>query len=235
MNFFYQQFAQLFSILRNILTLLESIHSAQSGQFQKVNERFDQLEKLLRSLDISQEISEQLGKIVQLEQNTNSAVNEIATTETSNNALLEKLIALFPVTTPPAHFIIQITEGDETMVAKAAAKGKLKINFLDNGTAVATITSIVDAAGLPTTLSPGTPAPTWTSSDPGIVVTPAADGMGMSAVLSPATPPVLVSGATITATTTDAASGVVVTGTNDPADPVGVIAGGPTGFKIGVA
>jgi hypothetical protein len=107
----------------------------------------------------------------------------------------------------------------------AISKATLDFQILDSGSATATLTP-VDAEGFTTTLPDGTPIPSWVSSDPGVVVTPAADGM--TATLAPSTPPVLVTGVTISASTT-LAGGTVITGTSSPID---VVVGGPTGFQI---
>ena len=105
-----------------------------------------------------------------------------------------------------------------------------KVDFvlLDNGTASLTATP-VDAVGLPTTLPAGTPAATWTSSDPGLVITPvSSDATGLTAIASPATPPVLVTGAVPTVSVT-LASGTVISGSGDPID---IVAGGAAGFGV---
>jgi hypothetical protein len=101
--------------------------------------------------------------------------------------------------------------------------------LFDNGQAVATL-SVLDAAGLPTVLPAGTPPPTWTSSNPGVLVSASADGL--SAIVSPATPPVLVTGAVLTASTTLAGATSPITGTSDPIDVAG---SGAAGFKIALA
>ena len=107
-------------------------------------------------------------------------------------------------------------------------KAGVDFQLLDNGTALATATP-QDGAGLATSLPSGTAAPTWTSSDPGVVVTPVAtDPSGLTATVSPATPPVLVTGAVITVNAT-LASGTAITGSGTPID---VISGGPTGFQV---
>lgn len=110
-------------------------------------------------------------------------------------------------------------------------KASVDFRLVDNGSATATLTP-VDTVGLATTLPAGTSTPTWTSSDPGVVVTAAADGL--SAQVTPATPPVLVTGAVITATATlpnnaDGSAGATITGSGTPID---VVAGGPAGFQI---
>lgn len=129
---------------------------------------------------------------------------------------------------PPAKFIITYrtdlnSTGEQQHMSALTAT--LDFDLLDSGTATATLT-VVDAAGLTTTLPAGTPVPTWVTSSPAIVLTPAPDGM--SAAISPSTPPVLATGVVITVTTT-LATGTVITGTGQPID---VIGGGPTGFLI---
>lgn len=105
------------------------------------------------------------------------------------------------------------------------ATAAIDFQLFDNGQAVASLTP-VDAAGLETTLPAGSSVPVWTSSDPGVVVSPSTDGL--SAIVTPAQPPVLVQNAVLTATST-LPDGTVITGTSDPID---VVAGGPVGFKI---
>ena len=117
-----------------------------------------------------------------------------------------------------------------------ATKGKVKLTFLDNGNATATL-GLLDAAGLPSSLPTGStisPIP-WVSSDANLIVTPAADGM--SANLAPAVPPVLVTGATVTAgpaTITNADGSTVVLAAVST-ELLNIVTGGPAGFKISVA
>lgn len=110
--------------------------------------------------------------------------------------------------------------------------GKLKVTFLDNGTAKAVATP-TDSVGIDTTLPAGSSAPAWTSSDPGAVVTPdPADTSGLSAIITPATPPVLVASFTVSVDSTLPDGTTHVSGTSESNS---IIAGGPTGFKVAVA
>ena len=102
-------------------------------------------------------------------------------------------------------------------------KATVDFQLFDNGQATATLTPI-DAVGNATTLPDGTAPPSWTSSDPAVVVSAAADGL--SAILTPSG--TLATGVVITATTT-LASGAVITGSGAPID---VVASGPTSFAI---
>jgi len=77
-------------------------------------------------------------------------------------------------------------------------------------------------------LPAGTSVPTWTSSDPGVVVSPAPDGL--SAIVSHATPPVLVTGVIVSASAT-LPNGTVITGKSQPIDIVASV-DLPTGFGI---
>jgi hypothetical protein len=141
-------------------------------------------------------------------------------------------------TPPPVGFVItetlQTAGQGEDMAAKAKFS-KVRVAIQDNGTALLTATP-TDAMGLATTLPTGTTTPVWTSSDPGIVVTPVAtDATGLTATAAPATPPVLVTGVVATVTATlptnpDGSAGATISGST-PAD-LSVVAGGPTGFQI---
>lgn len=110
--------------------------------------------------------------------------------------------------------------------------GRMKIDVLDNGTARATATP-VDAAGLATSLPSGTSTPTWTASDPGVVINPdPADPSGLSAIFGPATPPVLVNGFTVSVDAVLPDGTTHITGTSESNN---IVAGGPTGFQVAVA
>jgi hypothetical protein len=109
--------------------------------------------------------------------------------------------------------------------------GKMKLAVIpDTGTALATVSGVVDAAGLPTTL----PNPlVWTASDPGVVVTPVAtDPTGLTATVGPSTPPVLVASFSVTATET-LADGTTISATSDSQNSI--VAGGPVGFQVNVS
>ncbi len=119
--------------------------------------------------------------------------------------------------------------------------GKMKVGldftFLDSGQATGAL-SLIDSMGLKAQLPAGSTlsVPTWTCSDPGIVVTPAADGL--TANLKPATPPVLVTGAVITvsgATMTNADGTTVALAAPPPSQPIDVVAGGPAGFSLALS
>ena len=110
--------------------------------------------------------------------------------------------------------------------------GKVKLDVLDNGTATATATA-QDAAGLPATLPTGSGAPAWTSSDPGVTVTPVAtDATGLTATVAPAVPPVLVTGFTISVSCLLADGVTTISGVSSANN---IVAGGPTGFQVAVA
>lgn len=145
-----------------------------------------------------------------------------------NEGLLRQILGLLRY---PTGFKISF-EG-ENMAVRKAAKASLDFQLQDNGTANATLT-LVDAAGLATTLPAGASlsVPAWVSSNPAIVATAAADGM--SAVIAPATPPVLVTGVTITvgpAILTNA-DGSTVTIPSVVSQGIDVVGGGPAGFSI---
>ena len=133
---------------------------------------------------------------------------------------------------PPVAFSIKITQGDKMA---GRLKAGIDVQLLDNGTAQATVT-LVDAAGLPTTLPTGSTlsVPAWVVSNPAIVATVAADGL--SAALAPSVPPVLATDVTVTvgpATMTNA-DGTTVTIAAVTSDGIDVISGGPAGFAISV-
>jgi hypothetical protein len=103
-------------------------------------------------------------------------------------------------------------------------KASVDFQLFDNGQATVTLTPI-DAVGNPTKLPDGTPPPTWTSSDPAVVVS-SVSADGLSAILNPSG--TLATGVVITATTT-LPNGTAISGSGDPID---VVASGPTGFSI---
>lgn len=112
-------------------------------------------------------------------------------------------------------------------------KANLDFQMKDDGSAVASITAVLDKVGNPTSLPTGSDAiiPAWTASDPAVTVVAAADGM--SATVTPTqptdgTPPALVTGVTITAQAT-LGDGTLVVGVSDPID---VVADEAVGFKI---
>ena len=107
-----------------------------------------------------------------------------------------------------------------------AQKRKATVDFqlLDNGTATATITGALDAAGNTVPVPAGTTVPVWTSSNPAITVVAAADGM--SAKLTPAA---IATGVIITATATLADGVTVLSGSGNPID---VVAGAASQFAI---
>ena len=145
--------------------------------------------------------------------------------------LTERLFELIP--RPIAGMKITITGDNMNLKAKKAG---LDFQLADNGTATATL-SFTDAAGLPTTLPSGSTAvSTWTSSDPGVVVTGSADGL--SASVTPSTPPVLVAEALIsvsTVVTNSDSTTETFTAATPAGDGVSVVAGGPAGMQISIA
>ena len=144
------------------------------------------------------------------------------------------------IPSPPVKFVVAITaitpatQGETNMAdpKKVARKATVDFQLLDNGTARLTATP-VDAAGLATKLPDGTPPASWTSSDPGLVITlDPADPSGLTAIASPATPPVLVTGAipTVTANFTSADGSVkTITGAGAGID---VVAGEAGSFTV---
>lgn len=133
---------------------------------------------------------------------------------------------------PPVGFkvsIVSIKTNEKGEMTMGAVKATVDFQLLDNGTAQLTA-SPVDAAGLAATLPAGTPAASWASSDPGVVITPvASDPTGLTAIAAPATPPVLVTGAVPTVSVTLPGAASPISGTGAPID---VVAGGPTGFTV---
>lgn len=100
--------------------------------------------------------------------------------------------------------------------------------ILDNGTVKYTFTP-VDAIGQPTTLPPGTPPLTYSSSSPAMTV--AADpsdtsGFGLLAI---GTGVAVATGVVVTGQTTLPGAAAPIIGT---ADPVDILAGGPVGFTV---
>jgi hypothetical protein len=135
------------------------------------------------------------------------------------NALLQQVVDLLTPAPPP-------TPGPA-------------VSFLDNGTAVATISGIVDASGLATTFEAGSTA-VWVcetapgaGQDPNIVLTPAVDANGLptGCGIAPGTPPALVSGDTLTCTVTQPTTGAM---TPETYNPVNVVAGPASTFVITV-
>lgn len=115
------------------------------------------------------------------------------------------------------------------MAGKAVGQ-TVDFQLLDNGTAALTATP-TDSFGFATSLPATAAAATWTSSDPGLVITAnASDPTGLTAVASPASPPVLLTGAipTCSCNLGDAA-GTVITGSGDPID---VVAGPAGSFAV---
>src|SRR5208282_5374668 len=159
------------------------------------------------------------------------------------NALLQQVIALLTPAPPPppgpaVSFQITVVE-EENSMAKAAATHKLKVSILGNGTAVATISGIADASGLPTTFEAGSTA-VWVreatvgaGQDPGIVLTPSVDAycLPTGCGIAPSVPPVLVSGDTLTCTVTQPTTGAM---TPQTYNPVNVVAGPANTFVISV-
>jgi hypothetical protein len=173
-----------------------------------------------------QALLESLRQSVQLQKESNRVQTQIA-------ADVAKLVVFF---TPPlpVRFEMTVTNDQGEIIMAKAARGKLKLNILDNGTATATL-GLLDAAGLSTSLPAGsTIAVTWVVSATSIVATPSADQM--SAALAPSSPPALASGVTVSAsgviTNTD---GTTITIPSVSSEALNIIAGGPAGFSISVA
>ena len=209
------------------------------GRFDSLSNNLELIEQQIAGVgqavaDSRDDVDRRLGLIVQSQKVLTVLVTSLAS---SIDQILQMLAP-----PPPVAFVIDLIsttslaplterQKKEKFTTMPALKATLDFQLLDNGTAQALLKP-VDAAGMLATLPTGTPAPTWTASDPGITVTPGPDGL--SAVVAPANPPVLVTGVTITATTTlppvaPATVGVTLTGTSTPID---VTAGGPVGFQI---
>jgi hypothetical protein len=221
----------------NLQDKLEKIldNQAKILRFEKI------LDSGVQSLIATQAASRttmQLSELVAKVDAITAKVDALAKTQTILEAQLVQILAL--VAPPlPTQFVLTLTsnsptEGEPPMAGKM--KQAIDFQLLDNGTAKATLTT-VDAAGEPAVI-PSTStlaAPAWSSSSPGLVITPAADGL--SATIAPSVPPVLVTDAIITvgpATLTDA-SGNVTTIAGVSSEGIDVIAGGPSGFQISLS
>ena len=111
----------------------------------------------------------------------------------------------------------------------------MDIQLFDDGQGVASITNIVDAAGLPAAFPPGSTTE-CVSSDPSVVVS-GISADGLSAIFAPATPPVLSTGVVLTMKVTfpnnaDGTPGKTISEDSDPLDVVGDAA---SGFKVSLA
>jgi len=198
-----QSMSWVFNMFHTVLQKLDAILA-----------EFDSINKKLDTVITNQQAERQELGAIEAQQQLDSA----------GIALILKYL------TPPLPVALIITfTGGSAEMAKPKS-GKLKFNVLDNGHATATLTP-VDAVGIATTLPAGSGVPTWASSDPGVVLTPAADGMTCD--VAPASPPVLVTGAVITATCV-LADGTSITGSNS-ADPINIVAGPAGSFVVSVA
>ncbi len=210
------------------------------------NNSFSQIETILLEMKQQQHTDAQaLESVVKTKlQAVITALGPLATLVAQGQQeidLLEQLVVLLtpPPPGPAVKFDITVTsannsQGENDMAKQAAKIGKLKISILDNGTAVATITGVVDAAGLPTTFESGT-VPTYVcettpgaGQDPSIVLTPAADGM--SCGIAPSTPPALVTGDTLTVTAAQPTQGSLT----QTYSPVAIVAGPANTFVVSV-
>lgn len=129
-------------------------------------------------------------------------------------------------------FHLTIKKQGETDMAGKAKLGRMKLDLQDdkNGTVSATV---VDTAGLSTTLSPGTSVPVIVSSDPSaIVVDQSGDPSGLTGTFKAATPAKLATGVTLSISATDP-SGAVLTG--PPSEGINVVAGPAGGFNLTLA
>jgi hypothetical protein len=116
----------------------------------------------------------------------------------------------------------------DTHDGKTATRATLDFVLLDNGTVQFTFTPL-DSVGNPTTLPAGTPALTYTSSDPAltVAVSPSdTSGFGLVAI---GTPTGLATSIVVTGSTTLAGATSPISGS---ANPVDIVAGGPTGFSV---
>lgn len=123
---------------------------------------------------------------------------------------------------------IQNVEGEEEM-AKNAAKGKLKINILDNGSCVATLT-VLDVVGIPTAWD-GAALPVYTTNNPAVTLTPASDGMSCAVAITQ--PPALATGIVVSVSGVNAAGNTLTA--DNSANPINIISGPAGSFVLSVA
>lgn len=119
-----------------------------------------------------------------------------------------------------------------TMKAKAAAAG-LDFIIFENGMATAKLSpvdSLDPATQQVVPLPEGSSIPTWTGSDPSLVISPSADGL--TALIQAGT--VELDNATVSATCT-LLDGTVITGTSENFDVVPQPPGAPVAFKIALS
>jgi len=152
------------------------------------------------------------------------------------SAQLNQIILLL---TPPLPASMELTitnnQGETIMALSKSSRGKMKLDIHGDGTATASV-SFQDNTGLPASLPAGaTLSNPFSSSDAGIVVTPASDGM--SATLAPTVPPQLVTGAVITAgpAVITLSDGSTINIDAVQSEPLNVVAGAPGKMKIVLA
>lgn len=126
----------------------------------------------------------------------------------------------------PDHFVITLEQENPLTMATKTLDASVDFQLLDDGTAVATLTT-ADKAGNPIPFPQGASLPSWSASDASVTVTPADDGQ--SAVI--ADNGTLVNGVTISVTSTLADGSTVINGTSDPLDVV-ADNDSPTSFKV---
>lgn len=155
---------------------------------------------------------------------------------------VDKIIAMLtpPKPGPATEFELEVVaQNDVAQGDQMAAKkfGKMKVTFLDNGTAVATISGITDNLGVSTTFEAGSTAvwlvapPGSTTQDPALALTPLTDANGLptGCVAGPSATPAAVSGDVWTCIVTQPTTGAMAPQTYSPVNMTGSTA---TGFVI---
>lgn len=197
----------VYQLGRQILTAVQGVAQTALG----INGRIDCIEKIVR--DTQRDLGERGDQLVRFSQVEICLLHKIL------NAVAPSL---------PVSFHIVLSSTDQIQLSRQGAP-PMNFEMKDDGSAVATITDILDKAGLPASLTGDAIA--WSSSDstPGpsaVSLTPAPDGL--SCAIAPATPPTLATGLTITATATLPDSSQLA----EASDPMDVIADQAVGFKV---
>lgn len=144
------------------------------------------------------------------------------------DAKLDRILAS-PV---PVRFIVTVIVLDSQHnqrrnVMSDVQNATVDLQVLDSGK-VKYVFNPVDAAGNPAALPAGTPALSFTSSDPALTVEPdPSDSTGLTAIGTPSGK--LATGVVVTGQTTLPGSSTPIGGT---AAPVDIVAGGPSGFQV---
>ena len=243
---------EFYSVLYQIERSLEQIASNQQTNHRMAQQQFEALQKTLEA--VAQSVSGQSSALEGIETAITQISNTFSTLSSEDAVGFSDVMSLLgsiqtavnslvtPPHNPAVSFEIEVTDAQsqgDFMKSKAVKTGKLKISILDNGTALATITGIVDAGGLPTTFEAGSTA-VWVcevtpgaGQDPSIVLTPQTDANGLptGCGIAPSVPPALVSGDTLTCTVTQPTTGPM---TPQTYNPVNVVAGPANTFVITV-